>query len=288
MIISLSSIAAAVTSFGRIQEYLNMEEHEKKIEIPKKNPDTGENCQEHTANLSVIHHLVGGISHSNLEMDLMGGVSTKVPKDAIVFMKGNVVWPEASQPSLTIEELSIYRKTLTVILGPVGCGKSTFLRCILGEMPGCFVGEVKTSFLTSGVAYCDQTPFLPNLTIQELIISNSEYDPKWFRTIMAACALEDELQQWEHGDSTSIGGRGISLSGGQKQRLAIARAVYARKELVIFDDSFSGLDSVTHTAIFESLLGDGGLLRQGDTTVVLATSDGMSVPSSLEFIINQY
>jgi ATP-binding cassette subfamily C (CFTR/MRP) protein 1 len=40
-----------------------------------------------------------------------------------------------------------------------------------------------------------------------------------------------------------VGSAGISLSGGQKQRLALARAVYAKKEVVVLDDIFSGLDA---------------------------------------------
>lgn len=45
--------------------------------------------------------------------------------------------------------------------------------------------------------------------------------------------------------ATQVGSAGISLSGGQKQRLSLARAVYAKKELVILDDVFSGLDAET-------------------------------------------
>ena len=38
------------------------------------------------------------------------------------------------------------------------------------------------------------------------------------------------------GDKTSVGSKGVTLSGGQKQRIAVARAVYARPDLAIFDD----------------------------------------------------
>jgi len=68
-----------------------------------------------------------------------------------------------------------------------------------------------------------------------------------------------------------VGSAGISLSGGQKQRLALARALYARNELVILDDIFSGLDAGTEEHIFNKLLGKSGLFRQLGTTVLLAT-----------------
>lgn len=68
-----------------------------------------------------------------------------------------------------------------------------------------------------------------------------------------------------------VGSKGIALSGGQKQRLALARAIYAKKELVIIDDSFSGLDAETEERIFIRLFGKQGLLRQLGTTVILVT-----------------
>ena len=55
----------------------------------------------------------------------------------------------------------------------------------------------------------------------------------------------------------------------------LARAIYARKELVILDDVLSGLDAVTEEEIFQAVLGPQGILRQQSTTVVLATNAGM-------------
>ena len=46
---------------------------------------------------------------------------------------------------------------------------------------------------------------------------------------------------------------GANLSGGQKQRLAIARAIYRKPEIYIFDDSFSALDYKTDKILREAL-----------------------------------
>ncbi|KAJ0284634.1 hypothetical protein COL940_003955 [Colletotrichum noveboracense] len=54
---------------------------------------------------------------------------------------------------------------------------------------------------------------------------------------------------------------------------AIARALYARQELLLLDDVFSGLDPGTEEIVFGNLLGSNGLLRNNDTTVVLVSSD---------------
>jgi len=61
---------------------------------------------------------------------------------------------------------------------------------------------------------------------------------------------------------------------------ALARAVYARREICVLDDVFSGLDASTENLVFHSLLGERGLLRDLRTTVILVSSDGMSPCSS--------
>lgn len=55
---------------------------------------------------------------------------------------------------------------------------------------------------------------------------------------------------------------------------ALARALYARKRLAVFDDVFSGLDKVTEQAVFTRVFSRTGLLRQTGTTIILATHSG--------------
>jgi ATP-binding cassette subfamily C (CFTR/MRP) protein 1 len=74
------------------------------------------------------------------------------------------------------------------------------------------------------------------------------------------------------------------LSGGQKQRVALARAVYSKKELVILDDVFSGLDAETEEQVFNRLLGANGLFRQMGTTVLLVTHAVHRLPYSSHII----
>lgn len=69
-----------------------------------------------------------------------------------------------------------------------------------------------------------------------------------------------------------VGSRGISLSGGQKQRVSLARALYSKKQLVIIDDCFSGLDVETEEKVFTNFFGQRGLLRKSNTTVILVTN----------------
>lgn len=58
---------------------------------------------------------------------------------------------------------------------------------------------------------------------------------------------------------------------------SIARAVYARRKLAIFDDIFSGLDTVTADFVFSNIFGNQGLLREMHATVILVTHDCMPI-----------
>jgi hypothetical protein len=55
---------------------------------------------------------------------------------------------------------------------------------------------------------------------------------------------------------------------------ALARAVYARRKIVILDDVLGGLDNTTEHHVFHSLLGTNGLLREMNATVLIVSSSG--------------
>ncbi|KAF0639068.1 hypothetical protein FPSE5266_00902 [Fusarium pseudograminearum] len=172
--------------------------------------------------------------------------------------------------------------SLTMLVGPVGSGKSSLLKAILGETTS---SNGSVSLNVSEVAFCDQTPWVMNATIRANIIAESKgYDSAWFDTVVSACDLTIDLGRLPEGDLTQVGDQGIKLSGGQKQRIAIARAVYSRKPIAIFDDVFSGLDKVTEQIVFTQVFGKDGLLRKNGTTIILATHAVNRLPES-DFVV---
>jgi ATP-binding cassette subfamily C (CFTR/MRP) protein 1 len=152
------------------------------------------------------------------------------------------------------------------------------LKGLLGETPS-----------SQGFVYSNfpSTAYVQNGTIQQNILGVSTFDEPWYQQVVRACALEHDIALMPNGHgkpstsetfqrylldvATPVGSAGISLSGGQKQRLALARSVYAKKELVVLDDVFSGLDAETEEQIFNRLLGKQGLFQQMGITVLLVT-----------------
>lgn len=99
----------------------------------------------------------------------------------------------------------------------IGSGKSTSLLALLGETV-IHKGFVNMS-AADGVAYCAQTPWLVNKTIQENILGGSLFDIQWYAQVLKAVALLEDLKSYPAGDRTLIGSQGLILSGGQKQRI---------------------------------------------------------------------
>lgn len=182
----------------------------------------------------------------------------------------NVTIPSPHDPSKQIVRnitLSIPKGSLTIFTGPVGAGKTTLARAILGELPF-MQGSIQLA--SARIAYAAQTPWLPDETIRATICgpTATAHDETWYQACMEACCLTADLGYLPDGDQTLVGSRGANLSGGQRQRVALARALYARCSTVILDDSISALDGATQEQVVTSLLGEEGLLRKRGATVV--------------------
>uniref|UniRef100_A0A8B9RU49 ATP-binding cassette sub-family C member 9 n=1 Tax=Accipiter nisus TaxID=211598 RepID=A0A8B9RU49_9AVES len=159
---------------------------------------------------------------------------------------------------------------MTMIVGQVGCGKSSLLLAILGEMQT-LEGKVHWSNSHSSrlVAYAAQKPWLLNATVEENIIFGSPFNKQRYKAVTDACSLQPDIDLLPFGDQTEIGERGINLSGGQRQRICVARALYQNTNIVFLDDPFSALD----IHLSDHLMQEGILkfLQEDKRTLVLVT-----------------
>jgi ABC-type multidrug transport system fused ATPase/permease subunit len=172
------------------------------------------------------------------------------------------------QPLLHKITLAIDRGSFTMVVGKVGSGKSLLLLSLLGEL-AVLDGQAKRSY--PDASFCSQPPWLRNVSIRDNILGESAFEADWYSSVTWACGLDQDFHELSNGDATLVGTGGMSLSGGQKNRVSLARALYARKPVVVVDDVLSGLDKTTEKLVFSRVFGRNGLLRQMQCTIVLAT-----------------
>ncbi|KAI8300472.1 Metal resistance protein YCF1 [Colletotrichum sp. SAR11_240] len=188
-------------------------------------------------------------------------------EETVMIRDGNFSWNRHEDREVLRDiDFTAYKGELSCIVGRVGAGKSSFLQSILGDL-----WKVKGDVQVHGtVAYASQSAWILNATVKENIVFGYRYDSEFYEKTVKACALLDDFNQLPDGDETVVGERGISLSGGQKARVALARAVYARADIYLFDDVLSAVDSHVGRHIIENVLGPRGLLNT--KTRILATN----------------
>lgn len=141
----------------------------------------------------------------------------------------------------------------TVIIGPVGSGKSTILGLLTGLLKpekgevlinGRNIDEYNMTEFRNRIGYVPQEPLLFSGTIRDNVYFGTEdIEEDIYKRVIGAVHMDTEIDQFTSKHETKIGQRGISLSGGQKQRLAIARALIKKPEVLILDDITASLDA---------------------------------------------
>ena len=137
---------------------------------------------------------------------------------------------------------SIKKGELVCIVGGIGCGKSSLLYSLLGEMK--FKESLGRPKLTVNgtMSLVTQKPWIVNDTVRNNIVFGERFDPlRYKETIKYAC-LERDFELFTHGDQTIIGEKGATLSGGQKARISFARSLYSNSDILLLDDLLSAVD----------------------------------------------
>ncbi|XP_024844887.2 ATP-binding cassette sub-family C member 4, partial [Bos taurus] len=168
-----------------------------------------------------------------LSLDEIPQLNTQLPSDGemIVDMQDfTAFWDEELElPTLKGLSFTVRPGELLTVVGPVGAGKSSLLRALLGELPRS-QGQVHVH---GRVAYVPQQPWEFPGTVKSNILFGKKYEKERYEKVIEACALKKDLQLLEEGDLTEIGDRGIPLSEGQKARVSLARAVYQDADIYL-------------------------------------------------------
>lgn len=163
-------------------------------------------------------------------------------------------WPLEGGRAVSELSLQVHRGELLVVSGPVGCGKSAFLQALLGELDirsgSCNLGGAPGSGKAT-VAYAPQRSWIFAGTLRDNVLLGAAYEKEWYEQVISACCLNEDLSNLGPlGDLTEIGERGVNLSGGQCARVGLARAVYAKPDLLLLDDPLSAVDPAVTAKLF--------------------------------------
>ena len=205
------------------------------------------------ANITAVHP---AIAAKNLRVGYGGNNGTSVILDRL-----NLVVPHGQ---------------VVGIVGKTGCGKSTLLRALLrlihpvdGELLlyGQPVDTLDRSRLRSMISVVSQHPFIRSGTIQENVTYGSTNGSvSNIHSALEKAALTSDLARFEAGLVHPVSEGGANLSGGQRQRLALARAIYSPKPLMIFDEATSALDNTSEAIVLRSIMA----LRGASTVLMVA------------------
>jgi ATP-binding cassette subfamily B protein len=159
--------------------------------------------------------------------------------------------------------LNIHKRSLHVVTGRIGSGKTTLVRALLGLLPkdrgeirwnGKKVEEDSGSFFVPPrTAYTPQVTRLYSDTLKNNILLGLPDDTKRIDDAIHAAVLDHDVEHLHYGIDTVIGPRGVKLSGGQAQRTAAARMFIRDAQLLVFDDLSSALDVDTERKLWERL-----------------------------------
>ena len=170
------------------------------------------------------------------------------------------------------------------IIGATGSGKSTVIRLLLRfydvkeghvRIDGRDVRTIPKDELCAMFGVVLQNDFLYAETIEENIRFGRELSAEQLEHAARIAQAHDFISAFPDGYAHMLSSKATNLSGGQKQRLLIARAIAARPEILILDDSSSALDYKTDASLRRALSEE-----MKETTVITVAQRVSSVMSS--------
>ena len=224
--------------------------------------------------------LVGEEQEVPLQMD---EILKQQPEDSasLIELSGaGFAWRRGAPPTLRDLTLALPRGQLVAITGSMGCGKSTLMLALLGELERTAGTVFKHPDWDSSIAYMPQQHWLQTGTLRQNLCfapppaeDAKALGARWLNIVIERCGLQADLDVFEAWLDHDIGEGGGSLSGGQRARVALARAVYSRSRITLLDEPLCALDPALGASVFQHVFAPGGLLRGEGRSVVLITTN---------------
>lgn len=183
--------------------------------------------------------------------------------NSILFIVKNYNYKKKNNFKLN-KKIKIFKNKINLFYGKSGSGKTTFLNIIAGLLNPknsyCLIDSDKKKknigFLKNEIYYLSQNINLIDGSIKDNITLGFKYNEKHsqrLENIIKMVNLKAFVKLLSKKLNTNIGEKGAKISGGQIQRIAIARALYSNKKILLFDEFTSALDKKNEIIILKIL-----------------------------------
>ena len=188
-----------------------------------------------------------------------------IPQKKISLENVTFKYPNKEENALNNLNISIPVNSIVGIVGPSGSGKSTLVDILLGlikpqqgqlKIDENIIDNKNCRSWQNTIGFVAQNIFLSEGTISENVafgIPKDQINQNQVLRALKLAHLDELVKSFEDGIHTRVGERGIQLSGGQRQRIGIARALYYKAEVLVFDEATSSLDGITEKMIMEAI-----------------------------------
>ncbi|MGI5891316.1 MAG: ABC transporter ATP-binding protein [Bacillota bacterium] len=181
----------------------------------------------------------------------------------------------APRTVLDIKEFSFEQGKKYALIGPNGCGKSTFLRILAGIIKP-DLGKIEIDIDKEEIGYMPQKPYIFSFSAYKNVMisiksGSQEEKDKLVKWALEAVNMQDFAQS-----------KGVGLSGGEAQRLAFARMIVCRRKLLLLDEPTSATDIAGHE-LLEKLLKQ--YAEDTGCTVIFATHSLVQAKLLADYII---
>ncbi len=200
-------------------------------------------------------------------------------------------YPYAKLPALTDVNMNIEEGETVAIIGGTGSGKTTLIKLLAGfyePTEGTILfGGYDYSSLTaddvrSNISVALQKSMIFEGTIKDNVMMSETNagDEEVFHALETA-RMADYVNSHKEGIYYELSQSGANLSGGQKQRINIARTIFKKSSVYVFDDSFSALDFLTESKLRRAL----SVELKGKTQIIITQRISTAIHSDRIFVM---